>query len=319
MCLWNHRMNLLHADARFVDTFERTLYNGFLAGVDLGGEKFFYVTPLASKGNRHRQAFFGCACCPTNVVRFVPSLPGYVYAHSEGGVYVNLYVAGAGEVPVAGNTVKLTQKTRYPWDGRVRITVAPAKAAPFEINLRIPAWCTRQAAKDDLYQAADVPADQRRVTIKINGLKPAKMQTVKGYARIRRTWKDGDVIELDMPMPIRRVYSHPEVEANAGRVALQRGPIVYCLEAVDNDGHVESLYLPRDAKLTVEFRKDLLGGLNVLKGKAMARYPAPAKDKPADMLAVPYYAWDHRRPGPMIVWIAEDPAKATPRPAPAGK
>ena len=305
MCLWNYRMFLLHGEGRFVDTFERTLYNGMLAGVDLGGEKYFYVNPLASRGRHHRQPFYGCACCPTNVVRFMPSLGGYVYALADGAVHVNLYVASKAKLDLdGGRSVTLTQETRYPWDGRVRIAVDPAGAGEFELRLRIPAWCVGRAGKDDLYQPAAVPADQRAATIAVNGGKLAPVEAVKGYARIRRAWRAGDAVELLLPMPIRRVYAHPAVEADRGRVALHRGPVVFCIEGVDN-GAFDGLYLPRDAELTTEFRGDLLGGVQVVRAKAKLRCRAD-QDEPAELLAVPYYAWDHRQAGPMAVWIAED-------------
>ena len=312
MCLWNHRMNLLHADAKYADTFERTCYNGFLAGVDLGGEKFFYVNPLASKGKHHRRPFYGCACCPTNVVRFMPSLPGYVYATGDSAIYVNLYAAGTARVKLGGRTVTLKQETRYPWDGRVRITVSLDKPADFIVYLRSPAWIPGRTGKDDLYRTEPVERSDLWTMVFTTPRQLKGLKNVRGYVALRQTWKDGDVIELAIPMPIQRVYSHAAVEADAGRVALQRGPIVYCIEAVDNGGHVDDLYLPRDAKLSTEFRKDLLGGVQVIRGKAMIRGESPEKDRPIDLLAIPYYAWDHRRPGAMAVWIAEDRAKARP-------
>ena len=316
MCLWNHRMNLLHADGRYADTFERTLYNGMLAGVDLGGEKFFYVNPLASAGRHHRQPFFGCACCPTNVARFMPSLPGYVYAAGDDRILVNLYATSRGVVKIKDNTVRLSQATRYPWDGEVKITVSPKTPAEFDVSLRIPAWCVGVAGKDDLYQPRPVPAEQRTVTVKVNGERIDKPTVVKGYARIRRTWKAGDEVQLSMPMPVRRVAAHPSVEADVGRVAIQRGPIVYCVEAVDNGPDAASIYLPKDAELTTKARRDLLGGVMTITGKAMVRYGGERKDKPIELVAVPYYAWDHRAPGAMAVWIAEDRAAARPRPTP---
>jgi len=321
MCLWNHRMNLLHADAKYADTFERTAYNGVLAGVDLGGEKFFYVNPLASDGNHHRQAFFGCACCPTNVVRFIPSVPGYVYAVDGDRLYVNLYAAGQGKVKLAVGAVALYQKTRYPWDGNVKITIKPdAGAGEFDIMLRIPAWCAAEAPKDALYQPAPLPADQVKPTIKVNGQAVENPDMVKGYARLHRTWKAGDTVELNMPMPIRRVHAHPSVAADIGRVALQRGPVVYCFEGADNGGTIDNFYLPADAPMTSEFRKDLLGGVMVIKAKATTLSSADPRNTLSliDVLAVPYYAWDHRQAGPMAVWMPEDPAKAQAKP-PAGK
>jgi len=321
MCLWNHRMNLLHADARYADTFERTAYNGVLAGVDLGGEKFFYVNPLASDGKHHREAFFGCACCPTNVVRFIPSVPGYVYAVDGDRLYVNLYVAGQGKATLGAGKVALTQQTRYPWDGNVKITIKPdAGAGEFDIMLRIPAWCAAEAPKDALYQPAPLPADQVKPTIKVNGQAVAEPDMVKGYARLHRAWKASDTVELNMPMPIRRVHAHPSVADDIGRVALQRGPVVYCFEGADNGGTIDNFYLPADAPMTSEFRKDLLGGVTVIKAKATTLSSADPRNTLSliDVLAVPYYAWDHRQAGPMAVWVPEDPAKAQAKP-PAGK
>ncbi len=311
MCLWNHRMNLLHADARYADTFERTAYNGVLAGVDLGGEKFFYVNPLASDGKHHRQAFFGCACCPTNVVRFIPSVPGYVYAVSPSAVYVNLYAKGRGVIKLAKGAVALYTVTDYPWDGHVKITFNPTSSAgEFDVMLRIPEWTTAEAAKDALYQPVPLPAEQVRPTIKVNGEAIADAEMVKGYARLHRAWKAGDTVELNMPMPIRRVHAHPSVADDVGRVAIQRGPVVYCFEGVDNGGAVDKFHLPADATMTSEFRKDTLGGVTVIKAGAKTIPAGDAKPAEIEVLAVPYYAWDHRQPGPMAVWVPEDPAKA---------
>ncbi len=316
MCLWNHRMNLLHADAKYADTFERTLYNGMLAGVDIGGEKFFYVNPLASDGKHHRQAFFGCACCPTNVVRFIPSVPGYVYAASDSAVYVNLYAAGTGKVKLAGGTVELAQQTRYPWEGNVKITVTPDVAGgEFDVMLRIPAWTAAKAPADALYQPKPMLAERVAPTIKINGKSVATFDMVKGYARLSRTWKPGDTIELNMPMPVRRIHAHPSVKADTGRVALQRGPIVYCFEGADNPGGVDSFYLPASARFLIESSKDLLGGVATISAKAKALPADGTKEADVEALAVPYYAWDHRQPGPMAVWVIEDPAKLQSAPA----
>jgi DUF1680 family protein len=309
MCLWNHRMNLLHADARYADAFERSLFNGVLAGIDLGGEKFFYVNPLASEGKHHRQEFFGCACCPTNVVRFIPSVPGYVYAASDTAVYVNLYTAGTGEVSVGEGKVELKQQTRYPWDGNVKITVKPDAhlgGDEFDVMLRIPAWTVAKAPADALYQPEPMDVGKVAPTIRVNGEAVANPEMVKGYARLSRKWQAGDTIELHLPMPVRRVRAHPSVSANAGRVALQRGPIVYCFESADNPDGVDRRYLPADAAMTAEFRKDLLGGVTVIKTKARATPADGAKETDVEMTAIPYYAWDHREAGPMAVWMAED-------------
>jgi hypothetical protein len=313
--LWNQRMFLLTGDARYVDVVERVIYNGFLSGVSLDGEKFFYVNPLASRGNHHRQPWFGCACCPVNVVRLVPSLPGYVYAQDAEGIYVNLYVGSTAKVKSKAGEVAIAQETRYPWDGRVKITVDPAPAAAFTLAIRIPDWCRPSSQPDGLYRMPGL-AQEKPVTMKVNGKDLGKLELQKGYVRISRQWRGGDTVELDLPMPVRRVYTHPEVKADAGRVALQRGPVVYCFEAADNGKDLGSTYLPPDAPLAAEHRPDLLGGVTVIKTEGCVRQTGPASPKPAGLVAVPYYAWDHREAGPMMVWLAEKPdaAQAPPKP-----
>ena len=305
--LWNHRMNLLHGDAKYADVVERVLYNGFLSGVSLNGDRFFYVNPLASRGGHHRQAWYGTACCPVNVVRFLPSLPGYTYATGPGnGLYVNLYAASDSTVTLpSGNRVKVRQETNYPWDGAIKLTLDPQRPGPFPVYLRVPSWC-----------------DKESVTFKVNGERIADVVvSEKGYLPVHVVWKSGDTIELNLPMPVRRVKADPRVAANAGRVALQRGPVVYCVEAADHQGYVMDLYAARDLELKHEFRPDLLGGVVVLTGEAAVRTnDAGAGDgtgtarKP--LLAVPYYAWDHRDAGEMAVWLPETPDLAVPRPAP---
>jgi len=278
LAFWAHRLNLLHGDAQYADVLERAIYNGVLSGIALDGEHFFYVNPLASAGKHHRQPFFGCACCPSNVVRFIPSVPGYVYAQNEAGVVVNLYAAGTGTIPCKAGKVTLTQETRYPWDGKVTIRVEPEKPAAFDISLRIPDWC-------------------QGATIAVNGKPVEKPEVVKGYARLGREWKQGDTIALDLPMAIRRIEAHPSVKADAGRVAVQRGPIVYCFEAVDNGGSVKDLVLASDPKFTAEHKSDLLGGVTVIHGLDRSG---------RTVTAIPYYAWDHRQPGEMIVWAGQE-------------
>ena len=246
-------------------------------------------------GNHHRQAWYGTACCPVNVVRFLPSLPGYVYATSDDGLYVNLYAAGEADVTVRGTKVRVRQETRYPWDGAVKLTLTPERPGPFSVYLRIPEWCENP-------------------TFRVNGERVKDVVVADGYLPVRVVWKAGDAIELDLPMPVRRVKADPRVEANVGRVALQRGPVVYCAEAVDNGGRVNDLVLPPDAELTAEHRPDLLGGVTVITGTAQRR--TAGGTEPAKFLAVPYYAWDHRDAGQMAVWLAEDPAVATVPPPP---
>ena len=379
---WNYRMFLLHADARYIDVLERVLYNGLLSGVSLSGDQFFYTNPLASRGDVARQPWFGCACCPTNLVRFLPSIPGYVYACQGDRVYVNLFISGTATVPVgegrvgdaagsaagsaaanaagrageseAGRYVKLTQSGNYPWAGTVSVSVETEEPVEFTLCVRIPGWATGQAVPSDLYTFADgaagaggtdggtgdaadgdaggQPADAQ-VTLKVNGA-AIPLDVERGYARIQRTWQSGDRVTLDLPMPIRRIHAHPQIGDDVGRVALQRGPLVYCAEGVDNGGHVSNFVLPDDATLHAELRPDLLGGIVVLRGTGQGVYERehePGRERSgddrersgdhvevrtADFTAVPYYAWCHRAPGEMAVWFARTPAVARPWPRP---
>jgi len=302
-----HRMSLIERDAEYVDVLERVLYNGFLSGVSLSGEKFFYQNRLAARGDYRRQPWYRCACCPSNVVRVLPKIGRYVYAHDDKSIYVNLYVAGSGKLEVDQSSVSLTQQTRYPWDGEVKLTLQPAQAAMFDLCLRVPGWCKDKQTPGGLYRAAGSEQIETQAVLRINGQAVPTGGLHKGYVRITRLWKPGDVVELQLPMPIRRVHAHQNVEADAGRVALQRGPIVYCVEGVDHGGGVRQLVLPPDAKLSAEHRPGLLGGVTVITGKAMARTAGSEKLTPVDLLAVPYYAWDNRGGGEMAVWLPEDP------------
>jgi len=293
LVFWNHRLLQLQGDARFADVMEAALYNGTISGVSLDGKKFFYVNPLESWGNHHRQDWFGCACCPPNIARLIASVGGYVYSQAEKDAYIHLYVQGSGKLSVGGQQVTLEQETHYPWDGRVLISVTPEKPAVFGLNLRVPGW-------------------SRGATLTVNGEKVDAAANL-GYACVERQWKSGDEVELTLPMPVERVEAHPAVREDAGCVALQRGPIVYCLEQADNHAPIHRIILPRDSKLTPNFEVNLLGGITVIKGNALVAddsdwdktlYRAePAKLKPFDITAIPYCVWDHREPGEMRVWL----------------
>ena len=227
MIFWSHRLFLATGDARYLDVVERALYNGFLAGVSLSGDKFFYVNPLASRGNHHRQPWHGCTCCPTNIVRFFPTLGQYVYASTDDTVYVNLYAAGSGKVKLGSRTVTVSQETRYPWDGAVKLTVSPAEPQEFVLALADTRLVPRGI---DARRNVPVERAELKPTLKVNGAPFDAGAWEAGFARIRRLWKPGDVVELDIPMPIQRIYANRRVRANVGRVAFQRGPIVYCVE-----------------------------------------------------------------------------------------
>ena len=301
--MWNHRMSLLHGDAKYIDVLERVIYNGFLSGISLSGNKFFYPNPLASDGKYQRSPWFGCACCPTNIVRFMPSLPGYAYAQQADNVYVNLFVAGSAAIQIGQNTVGLQQKTRYPWDGDVRITVEPEHTGQFTVCVRIPGWSQNSPVPSNLYSYPD--RSREKVSLKVNG-NPVALNIAKGYARIRRTWEKSDVIELNLPMPIRRVEAHQKIKDNRGRNAVERGPVVYCFEGADNPKGVANLILPPEAKLQNEYRGDLLGGIMTITGRGQirqARQDGKKVVEDIDVVAIPYYAWAHRGKNEMAVWM----------------
>jgi DUF1680 family protein len=291
---WNHRMFLLHGHGKYLDVLERTLYNGFLSGISLSGDTFFYPNPLESDGEYEfnsdgsatRNPWFECSCCPTNVVRFVPSLLGYVLAHRDDTLYVNLYVAGRGQVDLPGGRVYINQETNYPWDGAIKLTVEVEQEADFTLALRIPGWALGRPLPSDLYHYLDSSAQD--VSISVNG-EAVAVDMDKGFAGIERRWRAGDVVELELPMPIRRVLSHEAVKENRGKVALERGPIVYCAEGIDNGGLALGLELPDALELASHHEPALLGGVTVIKG--------------ASLTLIPYYAWSHRGVGEMAVWL----------------
>ncbi|HEX8520867.1 MAG TPA: beta-L-arabinofuranosidase domain-containing protein [Tepidisphaeraceae bacterium] len=288
--LWSHRMNLLFADAKYADVVEQVIYNGFLSGWGLSGDKFFYVNPLASNGKHHREPWYPCACCPPNVIRFIPQLQGMAYATSQGKLFVNLY--GSSEARI-GKDVRVRQEANYPWDEIVKLHV-DSRANPLAVHLRIPGWC-------------------KGASIKVNGER-TELKVSSGYAILpERKWDgESDTIELRLPMPIERVKADPQVKADEGRVALRRGPIVYCAEAVDDNNRVSNLILSPDAKLQAEHRDDLLGGVTIIKGNVQARQQEDQPVRGVEFQAVPYYAWDHRGAGEMAVWLAEDVQHARP-------
>ncbi len=296
--MWNARMLAATGAAKYADLLEHTLYNAVLPGWSQDGEAYFYQNPLADEGHHRRKAWFGCACCPPNVARLMASLPGYVYSTAGSEVWVNLYVNSEASLPVPGQDVKLIQRTDYPWDGKVELTVGTA--AHFALNLRIPAWA-------------------RGASLSVNGEAQPTPQP-ETYARVERDWQAGDSVTLELPMPVRRVRSHPRVLENAGRVALLRGPLLYALEGTDHPGTLlDDLVLPPDAELSVQRVPDLLGGVVVLEGEARRspqadsdlygpdanEAPAPASGK-LRLRAVPYYAWANREPGQLRVWIREE-------------
>jgi len=312
---WNHRLFLLHGDAKYVDVMERTLYNGLISGVSLGGKLFFYPNPLESQGQHSRSPWFGCACCPGNITRFMASVPGYAYAQRDDILYINLFIGGTASIEIGKKTVQIKQETHYLWDGAVKITVEPkSRSEKFAVHVRIPGWARNQPVPSDLYRYMNESDEE--VTLKVNG-KQIALDMSKGYARIRRAWKKGDVIELNMPMPVRRVLAHEKVEDDRGKVALERGPIVFCAEWPDSrDGHVLNLLLPDETPLKAEYRPDLLNGVEVITGKVFGvKRGGEGKSllkTEQDFMAIPYYAWAQRGKGEMAVWLARDLSAARP-------
>ncbi|UCE47882.1 MAG: glycoside hydrolase family 127 protein, partial [Phycisphaerales bacterium] len=255
---WNHRMFLMHGEAKYIDVLERVLYNAALSGISMEGDRFFYPNPLESNGQHARSAWFGCACCPSNVARFIPSVPGYTYAHKEGDVYVNLFISGTGEIETAGNRITLTQKTGYPWQDGIHIAVEPEKQQQFTLFVRIPGWARNEPVPSDLYRFQR--PNKEKPSLKVNG-KTVKIDLKNGFVAIDRTWKAGDTVDLHLPMPVRRVIAHENIVDDRGKVALQVGPVVFCLEGPDNDGEVLNLTIADNAVLRTRFRRDLLNGV----------------------------------------------------------
>jgi DUF1680 family protein len=299
---WNNRMFLLTGDAKYIDVLERTLYNGLISGVSLSGNLFFYPNCLLSdgkykfnQGSLTRKPWFDCSCCPSNVIRFIPSVPNYIYAHKDDCLYVNLFIAGKADVEMNKTSVEISQETDYPWDGKVVIKVNPKNSESFAVNVRIPGWAVGKPMPSDLYSY--LSENPEKVTLKLNG-EPIDIKTDKGYAVIDRKWSKGDTIELDLPMPIRRVIANENVKDDIGKTALVRGPIVYCAEWVDNDNKVLDMVVPDNAEFQTQYKKDLLNGLTVITGDILDESGNERK-----LTAIPYYAWSHRGPGEMTVWL----------------
>ena len=272
MVLWNQRMNQLTGDSKYIDILERSLYNCALAGISLGGDRFFYVNPLESKGDHHRQEWYGCACCPSQLSRFLPSIGNYIYASSDDALWVNLYIGNTGQIRIGETDILLTQETDYPWDGSVKLTISTSQPLEKEIRLRIPNWC-------------------KTYDLSING-KRINVSEEKGYAVIK-DWKSQDVIALDMDMPVEIVAADPHAKENFGKRAIQRGPLVYCMEEIDNPVYFDQIQLSPSTTFQTAFASDILNGIKTIKTNGRAQ----------SATFIPYYAWDNRKAGKMRVWI----------------
>ena len=294
---WNHRMFLLKGDAAYIDVLERTLYNNMLAGVSLKGDTFFYPNVLEfdgkdtfNQGASCRSEWFNCSCCPSNVSRFIPSLPGYIYGTKQDSVYINLYIGNEADIPLPANRVRIRQSTTYPWSGSVRINVDPVRAADFSIRLRIPGWALNQPVPGDLYSF--INPSEKTYTVSVNGEnKEAALE--HGYFTISREWRSGDTIDLNLPMPVYLLQASDKVEADAGKIALQRGPVVFCAEGVDNNGSLSGLSVSANPSFSEKFEPGTLQGTLFL-------HLNPGDNQ---IVFLPYYAWANRQVGEMKVWF----------------
>lgn len=301
----NHRLFLLHGDSKYYDVLERTLYNGLISGVSIDGGRFFYPNPLASEGQHQREPWFGCACCPSNICRFIPSLPGYLYAVKGRDVYANLYIGGTAKLKVGGRDVTLSQSGDYAGTGRQAITIDANKAGRFTLKLRIPGWARDIVAPGGLYAFV---GNAGGYTVKVNGEEVAGALD-KGYLAIDHKWKNGDRVELEFPMEPRFVAARPEVEADRGRLAVQRGPLVYCAEWPDNDFAFGAAVVNPEMPMTIR-SSDMLGGVTIVDVPAqlVERRDGRLGLSDVKLAMIPYYAWAHRGKGKMAVWLAAEPS-----------
>jgi len=302
---WNFRMFELHGQTKYIDVLERSLYNNVLSGVSLDGKNFFYPNPLAADGSYTRQPWFDCSCCPTNLCRFMSSITGYVYAQKESSLYVNLFIGSSATIKLNGKqAVNIIQTSNYPWDGVISFTLQPAKATKFALRLRIPGWVNNQPVPGNLYSY--ITESKTSYSLKVNG-KNYSAKVEDGYAVIDREWKKNDKVEYNLPMTIQRVVANPKVTADRGLVALERGPILFCLEDKDNAFDVNNFILPDASILNLTFVKDILNGTYTIQGKGVAISPTVDKldlrSETKTFTAIPYNVWDNRGGAKMRVWL----------------
>jgi DUF1680 family protein len=302
---FNHRLFLLHGQSKYIDILEKTLYNSMLSGVSLSADRFFYPNPLASNGQQQRQAWFGCACCPSNVARFVPAIPGYIYAVTDKELYVNLFISNDANIMLGKRKISISQKADFPWDGKVEMVVNPETKGKFILKIRIPGWAQNEALPGGLYKFTD--NDNERVTLMING-KESEIVLIDGYAQVSRRWNKGDKVEINFPMPVRKVIADKRVKEDNDKIAFQRGPVIYCAEwPGNNEGNVLGLVIKKDAAFTTEFEPSLLEGTQVIKTSGTQTKKAP--DGKVEILGnepvklIPYALWNNRGAGPMMVWF----------------
>lgn len=297
---WNQRLFQYEGDGQYIDLLERIIYNGLLSGVGLSGDKFFYQNPLASKGKYERSSWFEVACCPANAARFLATFPGYIYAHSADEVFINLFVKSRANFAFSQTELEIVQEGRYPWFGSIQIGINPKRVREFTVCLRIPGWAQNRPLPGDLYNYHDSQAGQ--VVVKLNR-KPVPVAVDRGYLRLKRKWKMGDVIEVLFPLEIKRVVANEQVKEDRGKVAVERGPVVYCAEGQDNGGTALNLALPDSSRLQAWYRSDLLGGVGVITGSGLAVDGQGGESRKQNLFLIPYCVWANRGPWEMTVWL----------------
>jgi DUF1680 family protein len=307
---WNHRMFLLHGESKYMDVLEKMLYNGLISGVGMDGNSFFYTNAMEIKDmyqhkdmEAGRSGWFTCSCCPTNVTRLIPSIPGYVYAQNGKDIYANLFISGTTSLSVDKKPVVIEQQNNYPWDGKLIFKVSPKSPTEFALRIRIPGWAQNSAIPSDLYSFQTTSEKKVEITIN-NQVIPYSLD--KGFAVLNRKWKKGDIVEVNLPMEVRRVVANNQLKDDRGKVALQRGPLIYCAEWTDNNGKVSNLIIPGNVSFTSEFKPNLLNGVTVIKGEVPAievsdEQRVSTANHP--FVAIPYYAWAHRGKGEMMIWF----------------
>lgn len=297
---WNQRLFQYEGDGQYIDLLERIIYNGLLSGVGLSGDKFFYQNPLASKGKYERSSWFEVACCPANAARFLATFPGYIYAHSADEVFINLFVKSRANFAFSQTELEIVQEGRYPWFGSIQIGINPKRVREFTVCLRIPGWAQNRPLPGDLYNYHDSQAGQ--MVVKLNR-KRVPVAVDRGYLRLKRKWKMGDVIEVLFPLEIKRVVANEQVKEDRGKVAVERGPVVYCAEGQDNGGTALNLALPDSSRLQAWYRSDLLGGVGVITGSGLAVDGQGGESRKQNLFLIPYCVWANRGPWEMTVWL----------------
>jgi DUF1680 family protein len=311
--LWNERMFLLHGDSKYIDVLEKTLYNGLISGIGLDGKSFFYTNAMQVKNSfsgddleATRSGWFPCSCCPTNLVRLIPSIPGYVYARQDDKIFTNLFISSNTSFNISGKQVDIVQQNNYPWEGDLLFNINPKSSLNFSFLIRIPGWAQNEAMPSDLYSFQG--NNNKKVTITVNG-EVVDYKIENGYAILKRTWHKNDKVQVELPMEIKKVVANNKVKDDVGKIALQRGPLIYCAEWIDNNGKASNVILPANTILSSEFNPNKLNGIEEIK----AQVPAVVISNNGDGIktvqqsftAIPYYAWANRGKGEMMIWFPE--------------